>query len=79
MSNDLIELVKARKSFYRDHYHNMSTLLIGVLLLIIICNLFILYLYIARPIPDFYATSMDGKLVLLTPLDTPNYSSKPLI
>jgi intracellular multiplication protein IcmL len=79
MSDDLIELVKNRKSFYRDHYHRMSALLIAVLISIILCNFIILYLYIAWPLPDFYATSMDGKLILLKPLDTPNYSSKPLI
>jgi len=79
MSNDLIELVKSRKSFYRDHYHSISTLLILVLVLLVICNLLIVYVYIQRPLPDFYATSMDGKLIQLTPLDTPNYSSQPLI
>ena len=79
MSNDLIELVKSRKSFYRDNYHGMSTLLIVVLAFLVLCNLLIIYLYIQRPQPDFYATSMDGKLIQLAPLDTPNYSSKPLI
>lgn len=79
MSNELIEVVKSRKSFYRDSYHSMSTLLIGVLILIVLCNLLIVYLFMMRPQPDFYATSMDGKLIQLTPLDTPNYSSKPLI
>ncbi len=79
MSNDLIELVKQRKNFYRDHYHGMSTFLIVVLFFIFLFNLFILYLYIIRPVPDFYASSMDGKLVQLMPLNTPNYSSTPLI
>lgn len=79
MSNELIKIVKSRKSFYRDNYHSMSTLLIVVLITIVLCNLLIIYLFMTRPQPDFYATSMDGKLIQLTPLDTPNYSSKPLI
>lgn len=79
MSNDLIDLVKAQKSFYRDRYHSMNTWLIAVLLFIILCNLTIIILYIKQPSPDFYATSMDGKLVQLIPLGTPNYSDKPLI
>lgn len=79
MSNSLLEVIKARKNFYRDYYRNLSGILIGLFVLIIVLNVLIVYLYITRPIPNFYATSMDGKLIQLVPLDKPNYSSKPLI
>jgi hypothetical protein len=79
MTNDLIELVKTRKSFYQVNYRSMTTVLITVLLLIIFTNFLIIYLYITRPEPDYYATSMDGKLMLLNPLNAPNYTDKPLI
>lgn len=37
------------------------------------------YLYTTKPTPDFYATSYNGKLIKLTPMNAPNYSSTPLI
>ena len=74
-----IEQVKARKYFYRDYYRKASTALIGILLLIALLSSVIIYLYMQRTIPAYYATSSDGKLVPLSPLEAPNYSSSPLI
>lgn len=77
--HETIEQVKARKYFYRDYYRKASTVLIGVLLLIAILSIAIVYLYGQRTIPAYYATSSDGKLVPLSPMEAPNYSSSPLI
>lgn len=79
MINEVLARVKGRKNFYRDFYRGACTALFFALIIIVILSLMILYLYITRPQPDFYATSIDGKLVQLTPMETPNYSSKPLI
>lgn len=79
VSNDLIELIKSQRNFYRDYYRTLSSVLFGMLTIIILLSLLLLYVYINRPDPTFYATCYDGKLMQLQPLDSPNYSSTPLI
>lgn len=79
MDNELRGLIKAQKYFYRDNYRRGCTVLAVMLAVILGLILAILYVYIENPPPNFYATSSDGKLVLLTPRDTPNYSDTPLI
>lgn len=79
MISDQLTLVKQRKNFYRDNYHRMCSALLGALILMFVLCFFVIYLFIQQPLPDFYATSMNGNLSHLTPLSAPNYSSKPLI
>lgn len=79
MSTEALDRVKERKNFYRDHYRAACNILGLVLLIILFLILLIFYLYLTRQPPAFYATSSDGKLVSLVPLDAPNYSDKPLI
>lgn len=79
MSNEILERIKAQKFFYRDNYRRACTGLWFALLIIILLSLTIFYLYLERPIPDYYATSSNGKLVQLSSYDTPNYSHTPLI
>jgi len=79
VSNDLIDSIKSRRNFYRDWYHVLSSALFGALVVIVLLSILLLYLYVVRPDPDFYATCYDGKLMQLEPLDTPNYSKTPLI
>jgi intracellular multiplication protein IcmM len=79
VSNDLIELIKSQRNFYRDYYHVLSSVLFGMLAIIVLLSLLLLYVYINRPERTFYATCYDGKLMQLQPLDAPNYSSTPLI
>jgi hypothetical protein len=77
--SELLERVKARKFFYRNYYRKAAGLLIIALALIVILSVSVVYVYLQRTIPAYYATSSDGKLVPLTPLNSPNYSNTPLI
>lgn len=79
MIGDQLTLVKARKNFYRDNYRRVCLALLTSLILMFVLSFLVVYFFIEQPLPDFYATSMNGKLSHLTPLSTPNYSSKPLI
>jgi intracellular multiplication protein IcmL len=76
---DQLTLIKARKNFYRDYYRRACVMLLASLVLILILSLLVVYLFMQRPLPDFYATSMNGRLSHLTPLSSPNYSGKALI
>jgi len=77
--SDKIDLVKLRKNFYRDSYYKASSALLMALVIVILLCMMVVYFYMVQPSPDFYATSVDGKLTPLNSMDTPNYSNKPLI
>ena len=79
MLNDQLTIIKSRKDFYRDNYRRACFALWMALAIIFMMSLSIFYLYIQQPLPDFYATSMNGNLTQLQALSSPNYSSKPLI
>jgi hypothetical protein len=79
MSNELRELVKAQRNFHRDGYRHGSNALLILLVIILALSLSIIFFYMVRPLPDFYASSSNGSLALLTPMSTPNYSHTPLI
>ncbi len=74
-----IDLIKSSKGFYRGNYNRVCALLLIVLFIIFLLTALLIYMYINRPIPDFYATNLDGRLTQLTVLNIPNYSNKPLI
>lgn len=71
MLREQLTSIKTRKNFYRDNYHKACKALIIALGLIAVLGALLVYLYFQQPSPDFYATSMDGKLIQLTPLNTP--------
>jgi hypothetical protein len=79
MSNELLAQIKAQKYFYRDNYRRSCNVLIVMLGIIFVLIAAIIYFYVSRPSPDFYASGSDGKLIHLTPMSTPNYSHTPLI
>lgn len=71
MADDALELVRLRNNFYRDNYRR----LVGMLLLMIIVNLgligAIVYLITHKPVPQYFATSSDGRITPLYPLSEP--------
>lgn len=77
--NEVLQKVKAHKYFYRDYYRRVCNVLWLVLMVILVLSLIDVYLFIQREEPNYYATSNDGKLVRLAPLEHPNYSKTPLI
>lgn len=66
-----IELVRSRKGFYRDNYNRVCIGVLVALIIILLLSSLVIYLAISRPIPYFYATSMDGKITRLVSLDSP--------
>jgi hypothetical protein len=66
-----IELVRSRKGFYRDNYNRVCIGLLFSLVIILLLSGFVIYLTVFRPVPDFYASAMDGTLTRLVSLDSP--------
>lgn len=66
-----IELVRARKGFYQDNYNRVCIGLLIALIVILLLSGSVIYVAIFKPVSDFYATSMDGKITRLVSLDSP--------
>lgn len=71
MADESLELVRLRNNFYRDNYRRV----VGALLILLIINItlvgMIFYQIVNRPEPKYFATSADGRITQLYPLDMP--------
>ena len=65
------QAVNLSYEFYRDGYRRVLVALIILLVLDILVILSAMYLYSNRPDPKFFATSPDGQIVELFPLNQP--------
>jgi hypothetical protein len=70
-----IELIRSRKGFYQDNYNRVCIGLLIALIIIFLLSSLVIYIAIFRPVSDFYATSMDGKITRLVSLDWPRRMS----
>lgn len=71
MADDAIEIIRLRNNFYRDNYRRVLL----VVLLLILINAFlagtIFYQIASRPEPQYFATSTDGRITPIYPLNQP--------
>jgi intracellular multiplication protein IcmL len=77
-SNSL-EMVAARNYFYRDNYYRMMTICLSMLILGFGLAGFIYFQHLSRPAPKYFATTTEGALIELIPLDQPNLSTNTLL
>jgi cell division protein FtsI/penicillin-binding protein 2 len=68
MSNETIDVVKARKYFYRDNFRRLSNVLMVVLVIILFLILAIVYIALTRSEKYYYATSYISELTVLKPV-----------
>jgi intracellular multiplication protein IcmL len=67
-----IHIVKARSDFYRDNYRRViSALLISIMVIAVLASSLI-YLVTHPPAPQYFATTLQGRITPLVPLDQPN-------
>lgn len=72
--------VVTRNEFYRDGFHNMVR--IAILEAVIIVGLIVAivaYMSTAKPHDRYFATTADGRIMQLVPLDQPNMSQSALM
>ena len=79
MSRETWSAIKNSKRFYVNLYRRMGTLLAISVVLSFVLELAIYYVYLSWPDPDFYATSGETPPAQLAPMDSPNYTSDPLL
>lgn len=75
MPENAVELVRLRNNFYRDNYRRVVTALLLCLLTIIVLIGIIFYMITHRPAPKYFATTSDGQIIPLIPLDRPNLAN----
>ena len=72
MAEDALQAVKLRNDFYRDGYRRvMMALLLSVILNAGLIGAFV-YVITHPPAPQYFATTINGRITPLIPLDQPN-------
>src|SRR5262245_41805003 len=67
--------IMLRSNFYRDNVRRLSAFCILLVLIVIGLTAWIVYERTHKPMVRYFATSSDGKLSLLTPLNHPNLTT----
>lgn len=79
MTDDAIEAVRLRNEFYRDNYRKVvGALLISILIIFVLVG-GVVYVVSNPPAPQYFATTSDGRIIPLVPLDQPNLSDAALL
>lgn len=58
--------------FYREHYHHVIMVVMGIITFLILMVCVVLYQVIHLPLPQFNAIQKDGSRMLLIPYNEPN-------
>jgi intracellular multiplication protein IcmL len=79
MADDALQMVRLRNEFYRDSYHKvLIVLLIAILILFGLVGLLV-FISTHPPKPLYFATSINGRITPLQPLDRPNQTKPALL
>lgn len=79
MSRVSIQDRQAQKHYYREHFRLTVKLLMYSFLLMVILSVLIIFYYISKPTPDYYATNSSGFIRSLKAMNAPNESSTALL
>lgn len=74
-----LELVVLRNNFYRDNYRRLMLVCLGLICLTGALIYWGLYERTHKPLPQYFATTYDGKLIPLIPLSEPGISQNALL
>lgn len=79
MSDDTLTAVVTRNQFYRDGQHKMVIMLLLSMVTNILLVAAIGYIFLHPPEPKYFATSINGRITPLFPLDEPNQSDSAVL
>ncbi|MBV9575097.1 MAG: DotI/IcmL/TraM family protein [Gammaproteobacteria bacterium] len=71
VNNILRHEVMLDSNFYREHYHHVLFMLMGILVLMMIMAGIVIHQVMSKPLPQFNAVQ-NGKRMLLIPYEQPN-------
>ncbi len=79
MADDAVELVRLRNDFYRDNHRKIIlALLVAIGTVILLCGT-LAYVVSHPPAPKYFATSIDGRIIPIVPLNEPNMPTSALL
>ncbi|HAT8178651.1 TPA: type IV secretion protein DotI [Legionella pneumophila] len=79
MAEDALTVVALRNKFYKDSQRKVIlALLIAILVNVILVSL-VVYMITHPPAPKYFATSINGRITPLFPLDEPNQSDSAVL
>lgn len=76
---DAVVIVRNRNNFYRDNYRKVVGMLLFSVLIMTTLAGGLIYLLTHPPQPRYFATTVDGRISPLIPLDQPNVSQSALL
>jgi len=79
MAQDALVTVTLRNEFYRDNSRRVMLVLLLSIILNIAMGGLLFYLINNPPAPRYFATSIDGRITPLFPLDKPNQSDSAVL
>lgn len=79
MAEDALVAVTLRNSFYRDGQRRLVSGLLITLLVNVIMASMLAYVFTHPPEPKYFATSINGRITPLFPLDQPNQSDSAVL
>lgn len=79
MAEDALTAVVLRNNFYRDGQRKMILVLLVSMLANVILASMLIYLVTHPPAPKYFATSINGRIVPLFPLNEPNQSDSAVL
>jgi len=74
-----LELVILRNNFYRDNYRRLMLVCLGLIALTAALIYWGFYERTHKPLPQYFATTYDGKLIPLIPLSEPSLTDNALL
>lgn len=79
MTEDALTVVALRNDFYRDSYRKVMLILLISVLLNIGLGAVLYYLISHPPMPKYFATSINGRITPLYPLNEPNQADSSVL
>lgn len=79
MAKDALKAVALRNTFYKDSYRRVLLVLLLSLILNIGLGSLLFYMITHPPLPKYFATSVNGRITPLFPLDQPNQSDSSVL
>lgn len=76
---EALQVVALRNTFYRDNHRKIVGLLLLSVIIIIILTGGLLYIVTNPPQPRYFATTIDGRITPLVPLEEPNLSKSAVL
>lgn len=79
MAEDALAVVTLRNSFYKDSQRKVMLALLIAILVNLVMGFLLVYLITHPPEPKYFATSINGRITPLFPLDAPNQSDSAVL